>query len=460
MDFDRARRVGRGLDPPLNRTPRDGSIVAQFPLPMATLASADTHSTVRFLDSLFGPRPPEEVAIRLWDGSSWPDANPRRATLVLKHPGALREMFGSGTAKGLAEAYVWDDFDVEGDMEAAVDIATALESRPAGWLASLSNLYHLQRLPSTPHHTRGRPLSEPASGRQHSLARDRRAVSFHYDVSNDFYRLWLDPAMVYSCAYFQAPDDTLEVAQAAKLDYLCRKLRLFPGQQLLDIGCGWGGLAMFAARYYGANVHGVTLSERQAEWATEQARAAGLVDRVRIELRDYRELHPEENFDAIVSVGMAEHVGRTQLPAYFARTWSLLRPGGVFLNHAIGEGRRAERFKGPSFVDAYVFPDSDIPPLPIVLEAATGAGFEVRDVENLREHYTLTLRQWVRRLEEAHERALASVSEETYRVWRLYMAASAHGFHHGDLAIYQTLLAKPTAEGQAQLPLTRRDWYQ
>ena len=201
------------------------------------------------------------------------------------------------------------------------------------------------------------------------------------------------------------------------------------------------------------------MSAQQAELAQVRVRDAGLMNRVSIELRDYREVNASEGFDAVVSVGMAEHVGRENLPGYFKSAWALLRPGGVFLNHALGEGGQADRFRGPSFVDAYIFPDSDIPPLPLTLAAAAEAGFEVRDVENLREHYTLTLRHWVRRLEAAHERALQFVNEATYRIWRVYLAGSAHGFDHGDLAIYQSLLAKPTASGRVDLPLTRQDWY-
>ncbi|HEY8993706.1 MAG TPA: cyclopropane-fatty-acyl-phospholipid synthase family protein, partial [Lacunisphaera sp.] len=320
--------------------------------------------------------------------------------------------------------------------------------------------YRLMRLPpaSDPH---DEARTAALDGPPHSPERDRQAVSFHYDVSNDFYRLWLDSQMVYSCAYFTDERNDLDRAQIDKFDHLCRKLRLRPGQQLLDIGCGWGGLAIHAARHYHVQVTGVTLSTEQATLAAERVRDAGASGRVKIELRDYRDVRPPTGgFDAIVSVGMAEHVGREHLPEYFRTAATLLRPGGVFLNHAISEGRRADRFRGPSFVDAYVFPDSDIPPLPVVTAAAASADLEVRDVENLREHYTLTLRHWIRRLEAAHEAALAFVDERTYRIWRLYMAGSAHGFAHGDLAIYQTLLVKPDAEGHARLPLTRNDWYE
>ncbi len=426
---------------------------------MSSMTEPGTESTVDFLERLLSHARPENVGFRLWDGTCWPDDQPHAATLVLKHPGALREMLADGNAKGMAEAYLRDDFDIEGDIEQAVNLATALEHRPEGWLNALTDFYYLKRLPRRPHDYLDGRGTRGLRGAQHSIERDRKAVSFHYDLSNEFYQLWLDSRMVYSCAYFEKPDDSLDTAQAAKLRHLCRKLRLQPGQELLDIGCGWGGLAIFAARNFGVKVTGVTLSHNQAALAAQRVREAGLEDAIRIELRDYREVKRPEEFDAIVSVGMSEHVGRAHLLEYFSKTWSLLKPGGVFLNHAIGEGLQENRFRGPSFIDEYVFPDGDIPPIPLVLGAAEDAGFEVRDVENLREHYALTLRHWVRRLEANHDRALVFVNEPTYRVWRLYMAGSAHGFDHGDIAIYQALLAKPDAKGHAGLPLTRRDWY-
>jgi cyclopropane-fatty-acyl-phospholipid synthase len=420
-------------------------------------ASATTRD---FLDRLFAKRPLTQVSFRLWDGTVWPDRESRPATVVLNHPGALRSMLAGGTAKGLAEAYLRNDFDVEGDMEQAIEVAVALEDRPVGWLAALTDHYRLMQLPPADHPPET-VRTATLHGAQHSPERDRQAVSFHYDLSNDFYRLWLDSRMIYSCAYFTDERNDLDSAQEAKLAYLCRKLRLRPGHQLLDIGCGWGGLAIHAAREHHVQVVGVTLSEQQATLAVERAREAGVSGRVRIELADYREVRaPAGGFDAIVSVGMAEHVGRERLPEYFQTAARLLKPGGVFLNHAIGEGRKADRFHGPSFVDAHVFPDSDIPPLPVVTAAAATAGLEVRDVENLREHYVLTLRHWVRRLEAAHDAALTFVDEPTYRIWRLYLGGSAHGFAHGDLVVYQTLLAKPDDEGHARLPLTRDDWYE
>jgi cyclopropane-fatty-acyl-phospholipid synthase len=369
-------------------------------------------------------------------------------------------MFASGTEIGLAEAYLRDDFDVKGDIEAACELGDTLADsldgarfRVAGTMLRLRAQDAARAL--------GSFLGKAINGgtTRHSLERDRWAIGFHYDVSNKFYRLWLDPLMLYSCAYFETVEDSLASAQSAKLGHLCRKLRLQAGQSLLDIGCGWGGLGVFAARQCGATVTGITLSKDQASFASQAVAEAKLADEVDIQIRDYRELPDSEEYDAIVSVGMAEHVGADHLPEYFKKAFRLLRPGGVFLNHAIGDGVRARETQGRSFIQEYVFPDSDIPRLPVVLAAAESAGFEVRDVENLREHYIHTLRHWVQRLEAAHDAALEFVKEPTYRVWRLYMAACARGFAQGRLAIYQTLLVKPDRSGAANLPLTRDDWY-
>jgi cyclopropane-fatty-acyl-phospholipid synthase len=427
----------------------------------ATTGISEREAVLVSLGELFPKAAEGKVGFQLWDGTRWPDDQVRAATLVLKHPGAARAMFAAGTEKGLAEAYLHDDFDVIGDVEEACGLADALTAKEGGgWLQRARMLFHLKTLPKVrSSHLAAEERKLPAQLPRHSLQRDRAAIAFHYDVSNDFYRLWLDSHLLYSCAYFETPHDTLEQAQTAKLRHLCQKLRLRPGQRLLDIGCGWGGLSLFAAEHYGVEVTGVTLSREQAALAAVRVAEKRLISRVNIELKDYRDLHETESFDAIVSVGMAEHVGRENLPGYFERAFQLLRPGGVFLNHAIGDGVRARPAEGLSFIQEYVFPDSDVPPISVVVTAAEGAGFEVRDVENLREHYALTLRHWVRRLESAHEQALKFVNEATYRVWRLYMAGSARSFSEARLAIYQTLLAKPGPHGEMKLPLTRRDWY-
>ena len=421
---------------------------------------AEIGATLALLRRLFPAADSGNVSFKLWGGSLWPDETPRAATIELKNPDAVWSMFCPGTEKGLAEAYLRDEFDIQGDIEAACELADALaEALAAAPLLAARTMFRLRSRPAMLALRRFGGALGRWRWRRHTRARDREAISFHYDVSNEFFRLWLDPRMLYSCAYFGHAGDDLETAQTAKLRHLCRKLRLQPGQRLLDIGCGWGGLAIFAAQQFGVRVTGITLSREQAALAAQAAGRAGVAADVDIQLRDYRELEGSAGFDAIVSVGMAEHVGAGHLAEYFAAAFRLLKPGGVFLNHAIGDGVRARATRGRSFIQEYVFPDSDIPRLPRVLAAAESAGFEVRDVENLREHYLHTLRRWVRRLEAAHAAALQFVNETTYRVWRLYMAGSARGFARGRLAVYQALLVKPDKLGRAPLPLTRNDWY-
>jgi cyclopropane-fatty-acyl-phospholipid synthase len=422
------------------------------------LSDQAAERTRRLLDKLFGSYLGSQVAVRLWDGTQLPDAAPRAATIVLKHSGALRRIFLPGTELGLAEAYLYDDFDVEGDIESVFSLADSLNTT-GSLLQRLRLGLELLRLPAGDEHRQGRRGRARLGGRQHSVQRDREAVRYHYDVSNDFYALWLDQHMVYSCAYFEDAGEDLDTAQERKLDYLCRKLRLRPGQRLLDLGCGWGGLVMHAAQHYGADATGITLSQPQADLANERIAAAGLSDRCRVWVRDYRELDPTDRYHALVSVGMFEHVGQALLPTYFERAHALLEPGGVFLNHGIANTVADQPVSGPNFSDTYVFPDGELVPISTTARVAEQAGFEVRDVESLREHYALTLRHWVRQLEANHEQALAYVDEPTYRVWRLFMSGSAHGFTVGRLNVYQTLLVKPDDDGKSGLPLTRAAWY-
>jgi cyclopropane-fatty-acyl-phospholipid synthase len=422
--------------------------------------------TRHVLGEIFAGCALEKVGVRLWDGAMWPDDQRRDAVIALNHPGALARMFLPGTEVGLAEAYLQDDFDIEGDIEAAFEVGDFLLSHLDDWKKKLKLGGLLIALPEhdgkSSMRRAARQLLSRVRDKRHSPERDRRAVTFHYDVSNDFYRLWLDRQMVYSCAYFQSPRDDLDAAQEQKLDYICRKLRLRAGQRLLDIGCGWGALVLHAAEHFGVRADGITLSESQAKRGRARIAETGLGRKAKIELRDYRETRAEggELYDAIVSVGMAEHVGRESLPDYFAAAHRALKPGGVFLNQAIGEDIIARPGnRDTSFIAQYVFPDGDIPPLPIMLRAAESSGFEIRDMENLREHYVLTLRHWLRRLEAHHDEALRYVDETTYRIWRLYIAGSAHGFRSGHIAVYQTLLAKLDPSGRTNLPLTRDDLY-
>jgi cyclopropane-fatty-acyl-phospholipid synthase len=415
--------------------------------------------TLHLVDRLFSGAGDQQVGFRLWDGTSWPDAGQGPATVVLQHPGALRAMLLPGNELGLAEAYLYDDFDIEGDIESVFDLAEAVAGGTSGWRKKIRSARDLLRLPAESKEHEGRRGPARLTGQRHSVERDRQAVTFHYDVSNDFYALWLDGRMVYSCAYFTRSDEDLDTAQERKLDYICRKLRLRPGQRLLDIGCGWGGLVMHAAAHYGVDATGITLSQPQVELADRRIRESGLADRCRVLAQDYRQVDVSPPYDALVSVGMFEHVGEQQLPAYFAQAMRLLRPGGAFLNHGIARRAADKPTHGPNFNDTYVFPDGELVPINITLHAAENSGFEVRDVESLREHYALTLRQWVRRLEANHAKALDFVDEPTYRVWRLFMSGSAHGFTHGRLNVYQTLLIKPEEGGCSGLPLTREDWY-
>jgi cyclopropane-fatty-acyl-phospholipid synthase len=276
--------------------------------------------------------------------------------------------------------------------------------------------------------------------------------------------------MVYSCGYFTDLGATLDEAQEAKLEHICRKLRLSPGEKMLDVGCGWGGLIMHAAERFGVNALGITLSYEQAALARERIKEKGLESRCTVEVRDYRHLTADQEFDKIASVGMVEHVGRAKLPVYFERLFTYLRPGGLLLNHGIVHSashqkpklreRVFERLWGDNaFINTYVFPDGELPELSEVVSTAEAAGFETRDAESLREHYALTLRKWVRKLEAERAAAVASVGEEIYRIWRLYMAASAYGFASGRLAIDQLLLAKRRDDGSSEIPLTRADIY-
>ena len=321
------------------------------------------------------------------------------------------------------------------------------------------------------------PLHESRYGRSLRLLtpRSRKSteaeIRFHYDVGNDFYALWLDPSMLYTCAYYKKESDDLATAQINKLNHICRKLRLKPGERLLDIGCGWGGLVMHAAEHYGVEASGITLSAAQAEWAKKRIADKGLSDTCRVEVMDFRDLPVNARFDKISSVGVTEHVPENRQPDYFAHVFQALEPGGLFLNHCEVSTRAARRtnslgerigrwlWKRDQFIDKYVFPDAKLIPLASVIRSAESVGFEVRDVESLREHYMMTLRAWVRGLERRKAEAIKLVGERTYRVWRLYMSAGAFGFRAAGLNIVQTLLAKPKASGQSNVPLTRDDIY-
>ncbi|MBN1287653.1 MAG: class I SAM-dependent methyltransferase [Anaerolineae bacterium] len=424
----------------------------------------DRHAQIvlSFAQDLWKNYHPRDFALRLWDGTTWgPEpGQPARFTIVLNHPGALRKMFFPPTDLSLGEAYIYGDFDIEGDFEAAFRMTDRLRLFELKWgpLDYLRHAWQLLQLPSDPAPARFGRAAVVLSGSKHSIARDRQAVGYHYDVPGDFYALWLDKRMVYSCAYFAAPGEALDAAQERKLDLICRKLDLKASERLLDIGCGWGGLIMYAAQRYGVEAHGITLSRPQVDFANARIREAGLQDRCRAEYRDYREISQTEQYDKIVSVGMAEHVGVKMLPEYFRQAWRLLHPGGLFMNHAIASD---VIFYSPSsgFAQHYVFPDGELVSLDVTTRAAAEAGFEVRDVESLREHYALTLKNWVARLDAKKREVLRVVDEVTYRIWRIYMSLSRHGFNIRAFNVYQVLLSKPDSEYQTYLPLMRSAWY-
>src|SRR5713226_6082337 len=340
-------------------------------------------TTLSLLQDLLGSSPQRNFAVRLWNGTTWKpepqSGEPARFTIVLQHPGALRKMFLPPSDLTLGEAYIYNDFDIEGDIEAVFPLGDQFMD------GSWGKLRFGKRLLSLPNAGQPRPGDAAAKlrGTRHSKERDRQAVTYHYDRSNDFYALWLDSRMVYSCAYFATPDDDLETAQQRKLEYICRKLRLKPGERLLDIGCGWGGLVLYAAQHFGVDAYGITLSEPQAELAQQRIQQAGLTERCKVEVRDYRDVTQANSFDKIVSVGMFEHVGETLLPVYFKQAWSVLRPGGVFLNHGIASNMSIPSLEKDSFARHYVFPDGELVPINATLRAAESSGFEVREVESL-----------------------------------------------------------------------------
>lgn len=472
-DREQARPRRRpASDPAQNSAVPDVYLVPPT-LPSASPGSSrETEAARTALEILFGPPEDRTFAVRFWNGEvDGANDSTSAFTLVLNHPGTLRRMLHPPFELSICEAFIAGDFDIVGDIERA----TSLESNLRGGLASPFRLARLTRALLTlpvgdtpaPHPV----VRKPESGARHTPERDAAAVRSHYDVGNDFYKLWLDSRMVYSCAYFTTPDASLDEAQEAKLEHICRKLRLQPGERLLDVGCGWGGLIMHAAEHFGVQAVGITLSYEQAALARERIKEKGLESRCTVEVRDYRHLAADQDFDKIASVGMVEHVGRANLPVYFERLFKYLKPGGLLLNHGIVHSsggnhktkirdRVFERLWGDNaFINTYVFPDGELPQLSEVIATAEAEGFETRDAESLREHYARTLRFWVRKLEAERDAAVASAGEEIYRIWRLYMAASAYGFASGRLAVDQVLLAKRRGDGSSGIPLTRADIY-
>jgi cyclopropane-fatty-acyl-phospholipid synthase len=409
------------------------------------------------VEAVLGPEP--RVRFELWDGSTLGPAD-GAGPLRIRSADAIRRLLWSPDELGLGRAFVTGEVDVDGDFfgllealrpAARRDVRLSFKALPAAVRAA-SRLGAL-RGPLKPPAEETRPV-----GWRHSKRRDARAISHHYDVGNDFYRLVLGPSMTYSCARFRDPAMTLEQAQEAKHELICRKLGLHerPGLRLLDVGCGWGSMAMHAAARHHATVVGVTISRAQAELARRRVAEAGLSGLVEIRTQDYRDVRGE-TFDAISSIGMFEHVGTVRMAEYFQTLRALLRPQGRLLNHAISSPQ-GSRLGRRSFMNRYVFPDGELLDVGDVALAMQRAGFELRDVESLREHYARTLRSWVANLEGSWDTAVAQVGPARARVWRLYMAASAIGFEDGGVAIHQVLGVVPDGMGRSGMPATREDW--
>jgi cyclopropane-fatty-acyl-phospholipid synthase len=431
-------------------------------------------TTRKILELLFGPPSARDFTVRLWDGTSQTPAGSSRFTIVLRHPGALRRMFIPPTELNLAEAYLRNDYDVEGDLEHATTLADPIAAR----IAPLSAKATLMRLVmSLPSNTRGdgtTPVSIPAWRRlphyilRHTKGRDAEALSFAYDTSNEFYELWLDEHMQYTCGYFRRGTDDLDQAQRDKLEHICRKLRLRPGDRLLDVGCGWGGLLRYAATNYGVTGYGVTLSKEQAAYANAAFEKAGIADRCHADVRDYRDIDPARRFDKASAVGMVEHVGVARLGEIYSKVFALLEPGGLFMNHLIvtvlerpahpgdrGTGKVLRQHN--EYIQKYIMPDAEMPTLGEVVFNTERVGFEVRDVESLREHYAWTFRHWLWRLDARRDEVVAIVGESAYRAFRLYLAAFPPRFDQRWMSICQVLMSKNASDGRSGLPMSRDD---
>lgn len=375
------------------------------------------------------------VAVQLWDGSLFRCSEDVQCELHIHHPGVLRDLILRRDLIKLAEAFIAGHIDVTGDFEVLFKLESHLKNLKPDYRTCLKLFFDALRLPSLKKYN----YESQVKAGQRQQKNSSRTIAHHYDVGNDFYSLWLDRNMVYSCAYFRNTEQSLDEAQQDKLDYLCRKLRLQPGQDLLDIGCGWGALALWAAQHYGVKVHGITLSKEQHDMAVDSISKAGLGDRVRIELRDYSDLPDDAVYDNVVSVGMFEHIGVNKYSQYFKKVKQVLKPGGLFLNHGITSKDGWRNTPMTRFMNQYIFPDGELARISDVNDAMEKAGFEIVDVESLRRHYALTLRHWVKSLEAGMRKATELTSIETYRLWRLYMSGCAYYFDEGSINVHQVL---------------------
>ena len=427
-----------------------------------TATDPRVESCMRFLKDLLNRVRPRDFTIRCWDGATWePDAGQvARFTWVITHPGSVRNMFWPPKPNSIGEAFVFGEFEIEGDFAAFCEVLARLDTvyDTLTLLQKLRLGWQLWWLPRVDQPRMGRPPSQ-LSGGLHSRARDRQAISFHYDQSNEFFASFLGPEMVYTCAIFADANEPLAVAENRQFELICRKLRLKPGERLLDIGCGWGGLVVYAAKHYGVHAVGVTLSERQAEWARDKIRAEGIEGRCRIDLIDYRDIDERQAFDKITTIEAMEHFGASQFAAYFQKCWRVLRPQGSMLVQQI-------TLKDPAVltpstraqIQAFIFPDGQLVSVPYTLSEAEKAGFEVRDVESFREHYVLTLDHWLHTLETRRDDAIRAIDEAAYRNFRLFLAGARRMFAQNLHNLHQMLFAK-SHPAESGYPLDCHDWY-
>ncbi len=426
----------------------------------AAATSADVEPSLDFLKTLIEGYKPRDFALRFWDGTVIePDAGQAaRFTLVFNHSGAVRQMFWPFNKAAMGEAYIYDDFDIEGDIQAFFELTKYLLERRFSVFERLGLFRRMLAMPNTPRPRTGRQGAQLQGGMR-SADRDRQAIEYHYDgPPSEFFALFLDRYMQYTCGYFANENESIDQAQERKLDYVCRKLRLKPGERLIDFGCGWGGLITFAAKNYGVKAVGVSISKEQIRWTNREIEKMGVGDRCRIEYLDYRKVPESEPFDKAVSVGFMEHLGEKMMPTFFSKVWRLLRHQGLYLHHAITYRPNTPFPAWRAFALKYVFPDGELVPITKTLHHLAGAGFEIRDVESLREHYVYTLRRWIERLEENHAEAARLTDEVNYRIFRIYFAGAVQGFLSERYNLNQTLVAK--SEGDVSgLPFTRADWY-
>jgi cyclopropane-fatty-acyl-phospholipid synthase len=411
-----------------------------------------TPTLAQFFELLVDRHAP--IGFRGYDGSSCGPAD-AVGVLELRNPRAVRYIVTAPGELGLVRAYVMGDLEIHGDLHATLHGLVAHRRQSVPWreMAGSVQRWMLRRPPVPPEEA---PPAWRRGALRHSKTRDAEAISHHYDLSNRFYELVLGRSMVYSCAVFSTPGGSLQEAQREKLDLICRKLELRPGQRLLDVGAGWGGLVRHAAQHYGVLALGVTLSREQADWASRAIASDGLEHRAEVQYLDYRDLQHGE-FDAISSVGAMEHIGSAELGPHFAAMASHLRDRGRILNHAITRASNRQRSRTGPFIDRYVFPDGELQGPGTVISAMHDHGLEVRHEENLREHYSMTLREWGANLERHWEQAVAEVGKRRARAWRLYIATSRIGFDLNHIQIHQTLGVRVDAAGRSGMPL-RPSW--